>query len=350
MTEKVQGALTSQMPKEARPILSVRDLRVYFDIRAAEGWLAKSQTLRAVDGVTFDLFPGETLGVVGESGCGKSTMARAVLGLVSVTSGEVIFDGKNLAQLDPSAMRAERQHLQIIFQDPLASLDPRMTVGQIIGEPLRSFFPRLSASERQAKVVEMMGHVGLLPEQINRFPHEFSGGQAQRIGIARALILRPEVVICDEPVSALDVSIKAQILNLLSDLQERFGLSLLFIAHDLASVRHASRRVMVLYLGKVMELAPWQEIYRTPLHPYTRALIAAIPPADPRRARSNPAKPLGGELPSPIAPPSGCVFRTRCPYAIDRCAAEVPALRSVGESVVACHLAEQIQAAHPVSS
>ena len=350
MTQSAQTTAAPQVPAATQPILSVRDLRVYFEIRAAEGWLTKSQTLRAVDGVTFDLFPGETLGVVGESGCGKSTMARAVLGLVPVTSGEVIFDGKNLAQLDSSAMRAERQHLQIIFQDPLASLDPRMTVGQIIGEPLRSFFPRMSASERQAKVAEMMGHVGLLPEQINRYPHEFSGGQAQRIGIARALILRPEVVICDEPVSALDVSIKAQILNLLSDLQARFGLSLLFIAHDLASVRHASRRVMVLYLGKVMELAPWQEIYRTPLHPYTQALIAAIPPADPRRARSNPAKPLGGELPSPIAPPSGCVFRTRCPYAIDRCAAEVPALRHVGESLVACHLAEQSQESRPKPS
>jgi oligopeptide transport system ATP-binding protein len=347
MTQTADTTLTPQTPAGTQPILSVRDLRVYFEIRAAEGWLAKPQTLRAVDGVTFDLFQGETLGVVGESGCGKSTMARAVLGLVPVTGGDVIFDGKNLAQLDAGAMRAERQHLQIIFQDPLASLDPRMTLGQIIGEPLRSFFPHMSASERQAKVAEMMGHVGLLPEQINRFPHEFSGGQAQRIGIARALILRPEVVVCDEPVSALDVSIKAQILNLLSDLQARFGLSLLFIAHDLASVRHASRRVMVLYLGKVMELAPWQEIYRTPLHPYTQALIAAIPPADPRRARSHPAKPLGGELPSPIAPPSGCVFRTRCPYAIERCAAEVPQLRRIGESLVACHLAEQIQAARP---
>jgi oligopeptide transport system ATP-binding protein len=327
------------------PILAVRNLRVDFEIRSNEGWLSKPQTLRAVDGVTFDLQQGETLGVVGESGCGKSTMARAVLGLVPVTSGEVLFRGKDLARLDASEMRAQRQHLQIIFQDPLASLDPRMTLGQIIAEPLRSFSPNLTASERQAKVAEIMGHVGLLPEQINRYPHEFSGGQAQRIGIARALILRPEVIVCDEPVSALDVSIKAQILNLLSDLQERFGLSLLFIAHDLASVRHASRRVMVLYLGKVMELAPWKEIYRTPLHPYTQALIQAIPPADPKRARSNPVKPLGGEVPSPISPPSGCVFRTRCPHAIERCSLEVPVLRPLGESLVACHLAEQIQAA-----
>ena len=327
----------------SEPILAVRDLRVYFEVRS-DGWFSKPQTLRAVDGITFDLLPGETLGVVGESGCGKSTMARGVLGLVPVTSGEVLFGGKNLARLDASEMRAQRQHLQIIFQDPLASLDPRMTLGQIIAEPLRSFFPHLTAGDRRAKVAEIMGHVGLLPEQINRYPHEFSGGQAQRIGIARALILRPEVVVCDEPVSALDVSIKAQILNLLSDLQARFGLSLLFIAHDLASVRHASRRVMVLYLGKVMELAPWKEIYRTPLHPYTQALIQAIPPADPKRARSNPVKPLGGELPSPISPPSGCVFRTRCPHAIERCSLEVPVLRPLGESLVACHLAEQIQA------
>jgi oligopeptide transport system ATP-binding protein len=328
----------------SEPILAVRGLRVYFEIRSNEGLFSKPQTLRAVDGVTFDLFQGETLGVVGESGCGKSTMARGVLGLVPATAGEVLFGGKVLTRLDAGEMRAQRQHLQIIFQDPLASLDPRMTLGQIIAEPLRSFFPNLTASERQAKVVEIMGHVGLLPEQINRYPHEFSGGQAQRIGIARALILRPEVIVCDEPVSALDVSIKAQILNLLSDLQAHFGLSLLFIAHDLASVRHASHRVMVLYLGKVMELAPWREIYRTPLHPYTQALIQAIPPADPRRARSNPVKPLGGELPSPISPPSGCVFRTRCPHAIERCSLEVPVLRPVGESLVACHLAEQIQA------
>jgi len=259
-----------------------------------------------------------------------------------VTSGQVLFAGQDLTRLDHEKLREQRRHLQIIFQDPLASLDPRMNVGQIIAEPLRVFFPKMTQEEQQAKAVEMMRHVGLLPEQINRYPHEFSGGQAQRIGIARALILQPEVVVCDEPVSALDVSIKAQIVNLLADLQAKFGVSLLFIAHDLASVRHVSRRVMVLYLGKVMELAPWDEIYRAPRHPYTQALIQAIPPADPRRARANPAKPLGGELPSPIEPPSGCVFRTRCPYAVERCAQEVPVLRLLGDSFVACHLAEQI--------
>ena len=323
------------------PILTVKDLCVYFEV-SGDGWFGARKILRAVDGVSFDLGRGETVGIVGESGCGKSTLARAILGLVHVTSGSIIFEGKDLAHLSAGKLREQRQHLQIIFQDPLSSLDPRMNVGHIIGEPLRSFYPRMTEQERQSKVVEMMGHVGLLPEQINRYPHEFSGGQAQRIGIARALILRPEVVVCDEPVSALDVSIKAQIVNLLADLQAQFGVSLLFIAHDLASVRHVSHRVMVLYLGKVMELAPWDEIYRAPKHPYTQALIQAIPPADPKKARAHPAKPLGGELPSPIAPPSGCVFRTRCAYAIERCSQEVPLLRPLGESVVACHLAEQI--------
>jgi len=325
----------------SEPILSVRNLCVYFDV-SGDGWFGARKVLRAVDGVSFDLGRSETLGIVGESGCGKSTLARAVLGLVHVTSGEVSFQGQDLAHLDHEKLREQRQHLQIIFQDPLSSLDPRMNVGQIIAEPLRSFFPRMTQEERQAKVVDMMRHVGLLPEHINRYPHEFSGGQAQRIGIARALISQPEVVVCDEPVSALDVSIKAQIVNLLADLQAKLGLSLLFIAHDLASVRHVSHRVMVLYLGKVMELAPWDEIYRAPRHPYTQALIQAIPPADPKRARAHPAKPLGGELPSPIAPPSGCVFRTRCPYAVERCAQEEPVLRHIGESLVACHLAEEI--------
>ena len=325
----------------SEPILSVRNLCVYFDV-SGDGWFGARKTLHAVEGVSFDLGRGETLGIVGESGCGKSTLARAVLGLVKVTSGEVRFAGQDLTRLDQEKMREQRRHLQIIFQDPLASLDPRMNVGQIIAEPLRVFFPKMTQEERQVKAVEMMRHVGLLPEQINRYPHEFSGGQAQRIGIARALILQPEVVVCDEPVSALDVSIKAQIVNLLADLQSQFGLSMLFIAHDLASVRHISHRVMVLYLGKVMELAPRDEIYRAPRHPYTQALIQAIPPADPKRARANPARPLGGELPSPIAPPSGCVFRTRCPYAVERCAQEVPALRQIGESTVACHLTEQI--------
>jgi len=323
-------------------ILSVRDLCVYFEIRD-EGWFPEKKLLRAVDGVSFDLEAGETLGVVGESGCGKSTLARAIVALVPATSGEIRFDGQNLVGLDAEQLRQQRRHLQIIFQDPLASLDPRMTVGEIIGEPLRSFFPRMSAAERRTKVIEIMQRVGLMAGYINRYPHEFSGGQAQRIGIARALILHPEVVVCDEPVSALDVSIKAQIVNLLMELQQVYGISLLFVAHDLASVRHISHRVLVLYLGKVMELADSDAIYRAPRHPYTQSLIHAVPVADPRQARARPAKGLEGEPPSPIDPPSGCVFRTRCPYAVERCAAEVPALRQVGESRVACHLAEQIQ-------
>lgn len=323
-------------------ILSTRNLCVYYEIRG-EGWFAKHKLLRAVDGVTFDLHAGETLGVVGESGCGKSTLARALLGLVPVTSGEIHFDGQNLVGMKDEQLRQQRRHLQIIFQDPLASLDPRMTVGQIIEEPLRSYFPRMSAGERRAKVFEMMRRVGLLPDYFNRYPHEFSGGQAQRIGIARALVLQPEVVICDEPVSALDVSIKAQIVNLLMDLQKTYGISLLFVAHDLASVRHISHRVLVLYLGKVMELASSDAIYRAARHPYTQSLIQAVPVADPREARAHPSKGLEGEPPSPIAPPSGCVFRTRCPYAVERCAIAAPELRLVGESFVACHLAEQIR-------
>ncbi len=325
----------------SEPILSIRDVRVYFDVRG-DRWFGGRQRLRAVDGVSLDVAAGETLGIVGESGCGKSTLARAIVGLVPVTSGEVRFAGLDLVQAPPAVVHAQRRRLQMIFQDPLASLDPRMTVAEIIAEPLRSFFPALSPQDRRAKVLEMLQHVGLLPDYLNRYPHEFSGGQAQRIGIARALILHPDVVVCDEPVSALDVSIKAQIINLLAYLQSQFGLSLLFIAHDLAAVRHLSDSILVLYLGKVMELAPWNEIDRAPRHPYTQALIKSIPPADPRRARSRPTRPLEGEPPSPVTPPSGCVFRTRCAYAIDRCASEVPALRQVGASLVACHRAEEI--------
>lgn len=322
-------------------ILSVRGVSVDFEVGGG-GWPARKQRLRAVDQVSFELGRGETLGVVGESGCGKSTLARATLALVPVTGGEVRFRGENLLALTPRALREQRRHLQIIFQDPLASLDPRMTVGEIIAEPLRSFYPRLRAAERRAKVLEIMPRVGLLPAHIERYPHEFSGGQAQRIGIARALILGPAVVVCDEPISALDVSIKAQIINLLADLQQETGVSLLFVAHDLASVSHISHRILVLYLGRVMEIAGASALCRTPRHPYTQSLIRAIPVADPRRARAHPSHALGGEPPSPLSPPSGCVFRTRCPYAVERCASEVPHLRPVGESLVACHLAERI--------
>ena len=323
------------------PLLSVRDLRVDFDL-GRDGLFGPRRILQAVAGVSFDLAAGETLGIVGESGCGKSTLARAILRLVPASGGSVNFDGTDLLALSAAKMREQRRHLQIIFQDPLASLDPRMTVREIIEEPLRALLPQIPKFERHDRVRAMMQRVGLLPQQINRYAHEFSGGQAQRIGIARALVVKPKLIVCDEPVSSLDVSIKSQIINLLQDLQQEMSLSLLFIAHDLASVRHISHRVLVLYLGRVMELADRDALYTNPRHPYTRALLAAAPDLDPQRARAQPMEPLEGEPPSPINPPSGCVFRTRCPFAIDRCATEVPRLREVGRSHVACHKAEEI--------
>lgn len=322
------------------PLLSVRDLRVVFDL-GRDGLLGTRRVLQAVAGVDFDLAPGETLGIVGESGCGKSTLARAILRLVPASGGTVHFDGTELLTLSAAKMRAQRRNLQIIFQDPLASLDPRMTVGEIIDEPLRALLPEMTRAERRDRVRAMMDRVGLQPQHLNRYPHEFSGGQAQRIGIARALVVEPKLVVCDEPVSSLDVSIKSQIINLLQDLQQDFGLSLLFIAHDLASVRHISHRVLVLYLGRVMELAERDALYAAPRHPYTRALLAAVPDLDPERARAHPVVPLAGEPPSPVSPPSGCVFRTRCPIAEPRCAVAVPTLRDVGGHDVACHLAER---------
>ncbi|MCG6873325.1 MAG: dipeptide ABC transporter ATP-binding protein [Gammaproteobacteria bacterium] len=320
------------------PLLRVTDLRVHFPIRG-EGMFAKTRYLKAVDGVSFDLAAGETLGVVGESGCGKSTLARGILGLIPVTAGSVIWLGEELAGLTHKEMRKYREEMQIIFQDPLASLNPRMTVGEIIAEPLRVFFPRMPNEERKAKVRDLMKLVGLLPNQINRYPHEFSGGQCQRIGIARALVLDPQLIICDEPVSALDVSIQAQIVNLLMELQRELGLTLIFIAHDLSVVRHISRRVMVMYLGRAVEIADRNDLYENPLHPYTRALISAVPIPDPKKERAKQEQILTGDLPSPLNPPSGCYFRTRCPVARDRCAEETPELRKMGNSFVACHFA-----------
>jgi len=299
------------------------------------------QGLQAVDDVSFTVLRGETLGVVGESGSGKSTLARAMLRLVPVTSGRMLIRGVDLLTLDKAGLRAMREHLQIIFQDPLASLDPRMSVAEIIAEPLREFRPRLTRAERRERVLAIMARVGLLPEHLQRYPHEFSGGQAQRIGIARALMLQPEFLVCDEPISALDASIKSQIANLLKDLQQEFQLSVIFIAHDLASVRFSCDRILVLYLGRVMEIASRASLFQLPRHPYTRALLQAVPIADPVRARARTTTPLSGEIPSPLSPPSGCVFRTRCPLAIARCAAEVPGLRRVGDNEVACHRAEE---------
>lgn len=312
------------------PLLSVRDLRVHFSIRDKNAWpWTPARALKAVDGVSFDLYRGETLGIVGESGCGKSTLARALLNLVPLTDGSLRWHGEEMKGASAQAWQTKRKTVQMIFQDPLASLDPRMTVAQIIGEPLRTHMPQLSSQEHNAKVLAMMERVGLTAQQINRYPHEFSGGQCQRIGIARALILEPEVVICDEPVSALDVSIQAQIINLLMELQAQMGLTLVFIAHDLAVVKHISQRVMVMYLGKVMEIADKRTLYATPQHPYTQALLSAIPLPDPKAERNKSVQILQGDLPSPISPPSGCVFRTRCPVVAQRCASEVPALREV---------------------
>jgi oligopeptide transport system ATP-binding protein len=294
--------------------------------------------LKAVDGVSFELRPGETLGIVGESGCGKSTLGRAVLRLIEPSAGRVVWLGDDLGALDPEALRRHRRAMQIVFQDPLASLDPRMTIGDTIAEPLLTHEPRLGKTEVRARVEDMLARTGLLPQMINRYPHEFSGGQCQRIGIARAMILRPRLIVCDEPVSALDVSIQAQIVNLLMRLQREFGLSLLFISHDLSVVRHISHRILVLYLGRTMELADRDSLYREPRHPYTKALISAVPIPDPKRERHKRRMVLTGDLPSPLEPPSGCVFRTRCPLAIDRCAREVPQIEQIAtDHQVACH-------------
>ncbi len=323
------------------PLLSVRDLRVHFAVRDRKAWpWQAARSLKAVDGVSFDLYPGETLGIVGESGCGKSTLARACLNLIPRTSGEVVWMGQALRPNDDGRWLEVRKDIQMIFQDPLASLNPRMTLARIISEPLRIHKPELSETQVLDRVRAVMAEVGLTPHQINRYPHEFSGGQCQRIGIARALVLEPKLIICDEPVSALDVSIRAQIVNLLSELQRKKGLSLIFIAHDLAVVKHISDRILVLYLGKEMELAEKLALYEHPRHPYTQALLAAVPIPDPRLERSKVAKLLAGEMPSPLAPPSGCVFRTRCPMAETRCAIEVPSLRSLSAATrAACLLA-----------
>ena len=316
------------------PLITARDLRVSFDL-PAQGLFQKPRQLHAVGGVDFTLMPGETLGIVGESGSGKSTLARALIGLVPATGEAVWQDGTNLIGLSPRRMLRYRSEIQMVFQDPLASLDPRMTVGQIIAEPLLTHH-RLPRDQVRTRVKDMMDRVGLLPNQINRYPHEFSGGQCQRIGIARALIVQPKLVICDEPVSALDVSIQAQVINLLADLQRDLGLALIFIAHDLSVVKHISHRVLVMYLGRVMELAQAEALYADPRHPYTQALLSAVPIPDPQLERQKRIIPLRGELPSPMNPPSGCVFRTRCPRAQDLCAAQRPELSGQPHQV-ACH-------------
>ena len=328
------------MADAKQPILSVRDVKVEFQIKDDKGWpWTPPRRLKAVNGISFDLHAGETLGVVGESGCGKSTLARALLNLNPANSGSIKWMGQEMQGASSEAWMSVRKDIQMIFQDPLASLDPRMTVAQIIAEPLRTHHPDMSQDEVMAKVRAIMGRVGLTQQQINRYPHEFSGGQCQRIGIARALILSPKLIVCDEPVSALDVLIQAQIINLLKELQAEFGLALIFIAHDLAVVRHISHRIMVMYLGRAMEFADKRALYEDPRHPYTQALLSAIPIPDPELERNKVVQLLQGDLPSPMNPPSGCVFRTRCPKATPDCANTVPELHAVNAgSQTACLL------------
>jgi oligopeptide transport system ATP-binding protein len=320
-------------------ILRVRDLVKHFEVGG--GMFGGGRGLvRAVDGVSFDLRRGETLGLVGESGCGKTTTGRCILMLERPTSGSIAFEGQELTGLDEAELRPVRRRMQVIFQDPYSSLNPRMTIGQIIGEPLYVHGLAPDGAARAARVRQLLQQVGLLPQHATRYPHQLSGGQRQRVGIARALAMEPALVICDEPVSALDVSIQAQIINLLEDLQRELDLTYIFVAHDLSVVRHISDRVAVMYLGRIVELADRKTLYEAPVHPYTRALLSAVPIPDPELEAHRERIVLGGEVPSPLSPPSGCVFHPRCPIAVERCSHEVPLLREVGPGQWgACHLA-----------
>ena len=324
------------------PILSVRELVKHFPVRTGVLFKRTIGQVKAVDGVSFDLQPGETLGVVGESGCGKSTLAQVLMRLEEPTSGSATFEGRDLFKLRGAELRRMRREIQIVLQDPYTSLNPRMTVGDIVGEPFEIHTEVAPKGSRAKKVQELLEVVGLNPEHVNRYPHQFSGGQRQRIGIARALALRPKVIICDEPVSALDVSIQAQVMNLLGELQGEFGLSYVFIAHDLSVVRHLSTRVAVMYLGKIVEIGTEDEIYERTSHPYTQALLSAVPVADPAVRGQRQVIRLEGDVPSPIDPPSGCRFRTRCWKAADICATEVPKLEPRADGhLSACHFAEE---------
>lgn len=326
------------------PLLSVEDLKVHFPVPVGRGLLRTRQgVLKAVDGVNFSVAPGEALGIVGESGCGKSTLGRAIMRLVQSTAGRIVWMGKDIAGLPQSAVRPLRHQLQIIFQDPLSTHNPRMTIGAIIGEPLEVFAPEMSRAERRTAAMEMMAAVGLNPEFEDRYPHELSGGQSQRVSIARAMILRPKLVVCDEPVSALDVSTQAQVVNLIRRLKKDYGVSIIFISHDLSVVHQLCERVLVMYLGKVMEIGDRAAIFGNPRHPYTRALIDAVPRPDPRRERARKRLGLTGEIPSPIDPPSGCVFRTRCPHAATPCRKHVPQMDFTDGHGVACLLWRDIR-------
>ena len=315
-------------------MISVRNLKMYFPVGGS--LFEKKKTLKAVDDVSFDLYPGETFGLVGESGCGKTTVGRTIVRLYQPTAGQILLDGKDIAPLSEKEVLPYRSRMQMIFQDPYASLNPRMTVASIVGEPLR--YQGMSAKDIDDRVRELVECVGLKEDHLNRYPHEFSGGQRQRIGIARALASKPDFIVCDEPISALDVSIQAQIINMLEELQARFGMTYLFVSHDLSMVRHISKRVAVMYLGHIVEMAPVNELYANMLHPYTKALMSAVPIADPDAAEKSRRIVLQGDVPQPINPPSGCPFRTRCPYADKGCAEQIPALKDMGGGhMVACH-------------
>ncbi|MCF6767446.1 ATP-binding cassette domain-containing protein [Thiotrichales bacterium 19S11-10] len=329
---------TLEINKQKPPILSIKDLKVHFPIKRNYPWQKKS-FVQAVNGVSFDVYQGETIGLVGESGCGKSTLLRALIGLIApISQGSILYNSQNLAAFKPTDANWQkiREDIQMIFQDPFASLNPRMTVGNIIAEPLRIHKPHLSKKERKERVIEMMQLVGLSPNFINRYPHQFSGGQCQRVGIARALIIKPKILLCDEPVSALDVSIQAQVVNLLKKLQEELKLTIIFVAHNLSVVKHISDRIVVMYLGKVMEVGNTNDLCDHPQHPYTKALLSAVPLPDPLLERNKKVQILEGDLPSPINPPSGCVFSTRCPMATDICQINIPPLKHTKNNLAAC--------------
>ena len=322
----------------AQPIVEVRNLKEYFNINMG---MFRTKPLKAVDNVSFAIQPGETLGLVGESGCGKTTVGRTILHLYKPTGGEVLYKGRKIQT--KADIQAFRNKASMVFQDPYSSLNPRMTVADIIGEPLDVHKLYSSRQERQERILELMGYVGLNSEHAARYAHEFSGGQRQRIGIARALAVNPDFIVCDEPVSALDVSIQAQVINMFAELQEKFGLTYLFVAHDLLVVRHISDRIAVMYLGKMVELADANEIYDHPLHPYSKSLLSAVPVPDPKIARANQRIVLSGDIPSPLNAPSGCPFRTRCPYACDKCAESMPDFQEVSAGhFVACHRVGEI--------